>query len=561
MPGNRNVQESASGVDLPVAIAEGGTGATSAANARTNLGVAATSHTHAIADTTGLQAAIDGKAASSHSHAIADTTGLQGALDGKAATSHSHAEADVTGLTAALAGKSATGHTHVAANVTDLGTAATRNTGTTNGTVPLIGSGDLLPAAIIPATATNFCALHKTSDGSTTYYSTLAAAKAAASSGDCIEVSPGTYNEVNLLKNGVNWFFHAGAIVSASSGGTAAVFDDGTNGANGAVTCSIGGFGQFTVSINARKLFNIQNASLISVQCDKIETTGTAGALLDQSGTGSVVRINANTVAPLASATNAISLTGLGGYQAVETVYLDANGGGAVTINLGVGSSYQTVSATQAGIINNIAAAGTSSTQIVELGSVVSLSNCTISNSTARQSVQYSSTATAAFGLAALQQTGSGSQFVQVDMLDITGSGIACSGTGSQYIEADAIIGTNASNPVIDISAAGTQIIRSQLIRTNQAARYAASGSTGTQRLVNCRLENTGSNGIPLNLGGQTCILEGITTLIAHSGASTCANAGSAQNLKIYGNVVGNKALDSDITIQVGEFIPDSNVV
>ena len=42
---------------------------------------------------------------SSHTHAIADTTGLQAALDAKAAASHTHAQSDVTGLTSALAAK------------------------------------------------------------------------------------------------------------------------------------------------------------------------------------------------------------------------------------------------------------------------------------------------------------------------------------------------------------------------------------------------------------------------------------------------------------------------
>ena len=74
-------------------------------NTLAEAGIAAASHTHAIADTTGLQAALDGKAASAHSHAIADTTGLQAALDGKAASVHSHAVADVTGLQAALDAK------------------------------------------------------------------------------------------------------------------------------------------------------------------------------------------------------------------------------------------------------------------------------------------------------------------------------------------------------------------------------------------------------------------------------------------------------------------------
>jgi len=53
---------------------------------------AAASHTHSIANVTGLQTALDGKqasgsyAASSHSHIISDVTGLQTALDGKQAS-------------------------------------------------------------------------------------------------------------------------------------------------------------------------------------------------------------------------------------------------------------------------------------------------------------------------------------------------------------------------------------------------------------------------------------------------------------------------------------------
>jgi hypothetical protein len=53
-------------------------------------------HTHAIADTTGLQTALDAKAPTSHTHAVADVTGLQSALDGKAATSHTHSLSALT---------------------------------------------------------------------------------------------------------------------------------------------------------------------------------------------------------------------------------------------------------------------------------------------------------------------------------------------------------------------------------------------------------------------------------------------------------------------------------
>ncbi len=75
----------------PIPVSCGGTGASTAPNARAVLGAAASSHSHAIADVTGLQTALDGKAASSHSHAISDVTGLQAALDGKA-------PADISGL-------------------------------------------------------------------------------------------------------------------------------------------------------------------------------------------------------------------------------------------------------------------------------------------------------------------------------------------------------------------------------------------------------------------------------------------------------------------------------
>lgn len=76
---------------------------------------------------------------------------------------------------------------------------------------------------------------------------TLREAKALAEPGDTIVVYPGTYDEGNLLKNGVNWFFMPGAIVyynnpSITSGNARGIFDDRDT---GAVTCRIGGFGEF----------------------------------------------------------------------------------------------------------------------------------------------------------------------------------------------------------------------------------------------------------------------------------------------------------------------------
>ena len=55
-------------------VSHGGTGATTAANARTNLGAAATSHTHDISQVTNLQTTLNGKAASSHNHSASNIT-------------------------------------------------------------------------------------------------------------------------------------------------------------------------------------------------------------------------------------------------------------------------------------------------------------------------------------------------------------------------------------------------------------------------------------------------------------------------------------------------------
>ena len=93
-------------------------------NLTTDLaGKAASSHTHTIANVTGLQTALDGKQASgsyapaTHTHTIANVTGLQSALDGKqaagsyAAASHTHDDRyyTETEINTLLAGKQAAG--------------------------------------------------------------------------------------------------------------------------------------------------------------------------------------------------------------------------------------------------------------------------------------------------------------------------------------------------------------------------------------------------------------------------------------------------------------------
>lgn len=77
-----------------------------------------TGHTHAISNIIDLQDTLDNKAPKSHSHVISDIINLQKTLEGKSDTGHKHGIADINGLQIALDGKSDTGHTHqIAANV------------------------------------------------------------------------------------------------------------------------------------------------------------------------------------------------------------------------------------------------------------------------------------------------------------------------------------------------------------------------------------------------------------------------------------------------------------
>lgn len=76
-------------------------------------GKANSSHTHTIANVTGLQSALDGKASTEHTHSDVYTeTEINSLLSGKANTSHSHTIENITNLQSTLNSKAASNHTH-----------------------------------------------------------------------------------------------------------------------------------------------------------------------------------------------------------------------------------------------------------------------------------------------------------------------------------------------------------------------------------------------------------------------------------------------------------------
>lgn len=77
-------------------------------------------------------------------------------------------------------------------------------------------------------------------------FATLTAAKTAAVSGDVIVVQPGIYNERNLAKNGVDWYFFPGSQIVYTGTEAGAIFDDtSAYGVNGPVVSKICGYGSF----------------------------------------------------------------------------------------------------------------------------------------------------------------------------------------------------------------------------------------------------------------------------------------------------------------------------
>lgn len=97
-------------------------------------------------------------------------------------------------------------------------------------------------------------------------FKTLTKAKEAAQSGDTIMVLPGTYNETNLLRNGVNLHFFAGAVLDCNTASSDAVFDDN----NTAMDCAITGDGCFRTP-SGRYLVRTRHASsVIRFECSEL---------------------------------------------------------------------------------------------------------------------------------------------------------------------------------------------------------------------------------------------------------------------------------------------------
>jgi hypothetical protein len=115
--------------------------------------------------------------------------------------------------------------------------------------------------------------------GMTIPFRTLTAAKTSAKSGDTIMVMPGNYNEKNLLKNGVNWHFLAGAIIQPTGSSAGGLFDTTSNGAGGVASSFVTGHGEFNMSGSSHstaQVLNCDAACYVSIQARSISAQAAA---------------------------------------------------------------------------------------------------------------------------------------------------------------------------------------------------------------------------------------------------------------------------------------------
>ena len=221
-------------------------------------------------------------------------------------------------------------------------------------------------------------------------FKSLKAAKDAAVVGDTIVVLPGTYNERDLLKNGVNWHFLNGAKVNYSGASDGGIFDTGGS----SIASSITGYGEFinnatatnsnVVLVTTATGLNLQiqaKAMSSNKSCVKVNVSG---GTVDINVALSIVSVAERTIQNLGSAElvsvradhirssgGAAVYIGAGGMQ-VTAHRIEASGAGsdAAVAVAGSGTGSSSVRAFEIFSVNNVALrwAATAATKVAIIG-------------------------------------------------------------------------------------------------------------------------------------------------------------------------------------------------
>lgn len=371
----------------------------------------------------------------------------------------------------------------------------------------LSNNGSALLWGTVSAGFTPGKVLLKRAAGTWQAFATLALAKAAASSGDIIEVGPGTYNETDLAKNGVNWYFHDGASVTYTGATQKAIFDDG-----GAVMhFSVSGLGFFAFQgsvppTSGAGVINFSAASSIFMRAANLFAT-TATTVGGVNGAGASVLLSADIC-------GAIDLAPF------LSCYVDVN------------SLIDPVDA----IVDNGTSAGTATI-------------------TARSDIT-------SYGGRAIAILGASTTTITVTSPLIS----SASGTngGIEVRAASATVNVNA-DVIVDTVASALYVTNGILnVRSNSVtgSTFGADGTGGELHLYGTpTLKATTTGGVAIQLGGQATTIHGTAALVSDLAATDSVTAAAPQNLKVYGFVAANKAKNGNVTVLTGgSTFSDANV-
>jgi len=339
-------------------------------------------------------------------------------------------------------------------------------------------------------------------------YSTIAAAKGVAISYDTILVGPGTYDENNLLKNNVNYYFYPGAKVSytgAAGNVNCGIFDNGAQGANTAVACTIGGYGEFTYAGGGTPtcgILNIGKAAQISVEGCLFSSTRGCVKVIDTAWT-SVVHVNVKKISTTAGGVAGVMLT------QGDSLYVEAD------------------------LIENTA------------GTTIDISSDDPNSGNVYiHAKQIAST----LGYAAIQTDNYGKLWVEVDGPIVATECPAIyfnSGPIRSHIKAQSIQTKGFfTTPAIRCVANADSTVDCPYITSNYTGEVVRFDSAGTLRLIDSRVVSTGTNGKAAYLvSGGRFETHGDCAFVSDSGATDSITGASGVNIYNYGSIRGNKAL------------------
>ncbi|MCC7514536.1 MAG: hypothetical protein IT212_07570 [Bacteroidia bacterium] len=349
---------------------------------------------------------------------------------------------------------------------------------------------------------------------------TIAAAQTAASSGDTILIMPGTYTDTGLGKDGVNYHFMSGAILSFAS--DAFIGND--------ISYKITGDGTFTGG--SARVISTSGNCVISMDSNSISNVSEA------------MFVTSNTEKIYINAKKSISSTTAAGYSMI-TAY------GTSEIN--VTCDYITTPSSVASCAASTATIFINSKKILGTGTLESLFLLG-GNLTVYGDIYYTSTANIVAGNTFASKAKFYGEIISATCGKVLNITTAMSGTVDFYGRISSTAGG------ITMTNGTAEVTFHNYMTANTSSTPVINMTIGTVRIKD-KLKNLDVNatsyGITKTAG--TLILDNAT--IVTSGGTECVNSAAAQDILILGTLSSNVALSANITdITSGIQQIDSNV-